>query len=368
MSRLLNELENLDEKEDVIDALKRESLPLVMWGAGETALEVNHLLEKNGIRIADIFVDDEYYSESSYFLEKAILSYSMLVKKYKSVNVILGATNYEKGETLKNKKGINKVFSFFSVTYGVYKKTPVSYIKDRIDEFETAYQLFEDDISKNNYLAFLKTRVSGNNQYVLDLYQKECNFFNNDIFHISSEEVLLDVGAFDGDTIRLFVRENKGSYRCIYALEPDEVNRNKLKQYIREAGLHDVIVTEKGAWNKKERLYFEACNEQISGVITGKGNNTAENIIEAEPLDDMFSYTEKVSILKINYFEGVKEAIEGARNILQVHKPKLAVTVGFDCRNIRYVPILLKQINPDYKLYLRYNRGMVSACTLYGLT
>ena len=318
MSRLLKELEDLDEKEDVIEALKRESLPLVIWGAGETALEVNNYLQKNGIIVADVFVDDEYYSEPFYFENKTVLSYSMLVKKYERVNVILGASNYEKGELLENKKGINKIFSFFSVSYGVYKKTPVNYIESRIDEFETAYQLFEDKRSQNNYLAFLKTRVSGNSQ-------------------------------------------------CIYALEPDETNRNKLKRYIKEAGLHDVIVTGKGAWNKEERLYFEACNEQISGVVMGKENNAEKNSIEAEPLDDMFTYTEKVSMLKINYFEGVKEAIEGAQNILRVHKPKLAITVGFDSRNIRYIPILLKQINPDYKLYLRYNRGMVSACTLYGL-
>ena len=367
MSRLLKELEDLDEKEDVIEALKRESLPLVIWGAGETALEVNNYLQKNGIIVADVFVDDEYYSEPFYFENKTVLSYSMLVKKYERVNVILGASNYEKGELLENKKGINKIFSFFSVSYGVYKKTPVNYIESRIDEFETAYQLFEDKRSQNNYLAFLKTRASGNSQYILDLYHKEYNFFNNDVFHINEEEVLLDVGAFDGDTIRLFLRENKGSYRCIYALEPDETNRNKLKRYIKEAGLHDVIVTGKGAWNKEERLYFEACNEQISGVVMGKENNAEKNSIEAEPLDDMFTYTEKVSMLKINYFEGVKEAIEGAQNILRVHKPKLAITVGFDSRNIRYIPILLKQINPDYKLYLRYNRGMVSACTLYGL-
>lgn len=368
MSRLLKGLEGLDEKEDVIEVLKRESLPLVMWGAGETALEVNQYLQKNGIVVADVFVDDEYFSESCHFGGKPVLSYSMLIKKYERVNVILGATNYDKGELLKNKKGINKVFCLFSISYGVYQKTPVAYIEDNIDEFERAYQLLEDKKSRDNYLAFLQTRVSGNNRYILDLYHNEYNFFNNDVFHINGEEVLLDVGAFDGDTIRLFLKENKGNYRGIYALEPDEVNRNKLRKYIKDKGLHDVIVTEKGAWNKKEKLFFEAFNEQISGVAVGKEGGATETSIEAEPLDDIFSYTQKVTMLKINYFEGVREAIEGAKNILRVHKPKLAITVGFDCRNIRYVPILLKQINPDYKLYLRYNRGMVSACTLYGLT
>ena len=86
-----------------------------------------------------------------------------------------------------------------------------------------------------------------------------------------------------------------------------------------------------------------------------------------EPLDTLFDYYDKVTILKINYFEGVREAVQGAEKILKNYEPKVAISVGYDCRNIRYIPLLIKQINPNYKLYIRYNRGMASALTLYGI-
>ena len=93
---ILKELENLQEKENLEIQLKKEILPLVMWGAGELAGEINEYLKMNNIFLADIFVDDEYYSEEEMFDGKQVISFSMLVKKYKQVNLIMGSSNYEK--------------------------------------------------------------------------------------------------------------------------------------------------------------------------------------------------------------------------------------------------------------------------------
>lgn len=260
-----------------------------------------------------------------------------------------------------------KVFYLFSVNYGIYEKTSKKEIEDNIVEFEKVYDLLEDEESKKVYLAFLKTRLSGNNSYIMEIYKKESNFFNNEIFRINQEEVFLEVGAYDGDTIRLFLKENNEKYRYIYAIEPDKENQRELQKYIVEKQMKNIIVTDKGAWNEKGEVYFSATSEQISSVITEADKDIKGVGIEVDRLDDMFTYSEKVTILKINYLEGVKEAIQGAEDILKFHKPKLAITVGFDCRNVRYVPILIKKINPEYKVFLRFNRGMVSSLTCYAI-
>lgn len=364
---LLKELEGLEEKEDILVQLKRETLPLVMWGAGSLAIEIKDFLKNKGIFLADIFVDDEYYCEGMMMDGKNILSYSELIKKYAEVNIILGNSNYEKISMLENRKGVNKVFYFFSINYGIYEKTPISDIQNNIDGFETVYQMLGDEISRENYMAFLKTRVSGNYRYILDVYKKECNFFRNDIFTIGENEVFLDVGAFDGDTIRIFLKENGGKYRAIYALEPDSINRNKLEKFIEDSQMQNVFVSDKGAWDKAEKLSFLSNLEQMSGVIAEAHAEDDGTSIIVDTLDTLFQYSDDVTILKINYREGVKEALNGAKYILKNHKPKLAIVVGFDCQNIVSIPQLIKDINPDYKLYMRYNRGMISTLTLYGI-
>lgn len=364
---ILKELEGLKEKEDLKVELKREKLPLVMWGAGELAGEVNEYLKKNDIFLSDVFVDDEYYSEEDIFDGKTVLSYSMLINKYDKVNLIMGSSNYERISFLEKNKIFKKVFYLFSVNYGLYEKASLNEIKENIKDFEKVYNLLEDRKSCNNLLAYLKTRLSGNNSYITDIYEKESNFFNNDIFKIDQKETLLEVGAFDGDTIRLFLRENGGKYNHIYALEPDIENKRKLEKYVEEKELGEITITDEGAWKEKSELYFAAVGEQISSVISNGDKNIESIGIKVNRLDDMFDYKYRVTVLKINYLEGVEEALLGAENILKKHKPKLAITVGFDCKNIRLIPILIKKINPDYKIFLRFNRGMVSSLTCYGI-
>ncbi len=45
-------------------------------------------------------------------------------------------------------------------------------------------------------------------------------------------EVFVDCGAFDGDTIRSFLAHRKSVFERIYAIEPDSANGIALKTYI----------------------------------------------------------------------------------------------------------------------------------------
>jgi FkbM family methyltransferase len=226
--------------------------------------------------------------------------------------------------------------------------------------------VLEDEKSRETYIAYLKTELSGNSGYILKVFSEEMNFFDNDIYAIGKEENYLDVGAYNGDTIKIFVKESCGKYKNIYAVEPDGVNRKKLLTYINYEKLDNIAVSSKCAWNEKSILNFKCNEEQISGIDR---ENCAANVIQiaAEPLDSMFEYKEKISMLKINYYEGVEEAIQGAAGILKNDMPKIAITVGFNCEKIRRIPKLIKSINPEYKLFLRFNRGMASALVLYGI-
>ena len=57
----------------------------------------------------------------------------------------------------------------------------------------------------------------------------------------------------------------------------------------------------------------------------------------------------------------------GAEKILTEHKPKLAIVVGFDEEMVLKVPQIIHSINPAYKFWLRFNRGMIATLTLYGM-
>ena len=367
---LLEELQNLDI-DDSIDELHNETLPLVMWGAGSSASEVFYYLQNRGIKIADIFVDDEYYSENMVLEGKTVLSYSMLKEKYDMVNVIMGNSYYEKKEILKKKECIGDVFCLFSMSYHVFERTSYEEIEQHLQDFQETLDVLEDELSKSNFMAFLKTRVSGNNRYIEEVFKYETTFFENDIIQLCENEVYLDVGAFDGDTIRMFLRKTDHRYQHIYEFEADDENYLKLRNYISDIKLERIELSNKGAWNEKGRRAFLKNQKQASGVAD---NTETHNYIQAdistimmESLDEMFYYTNKVTLFKINYRNGVKEALEGSANILRDHMPKLVITVGFDCYNVRAIPKLIKRINSKYRFYMRFCRSMASGLVLYGV-
>ena len=57
-------------------------------------------------------------------------------------------------------------------------------------------------------------------------------YFPSDLFSLSAEEVFIDCGAYDGDTIQSFIDRRKESFAAIYALEPDPSNFRKLQSRI----------------------------------------------------------------------------------------------------------------------------------------
>lgn len=73
------------------------------------------------------------------------------------------------------------------------------------------------------------------------------------------------------------------------------------------------------------------------------------------------------TIIKVNYFEGVLEALQGCKNIICKNVPKIAVCVGFDIYNVLKVADFLYSLQLGYEVYLRFNRAMSSTFTLYAV-
>lgn len=139
------------------------------------------------------------------------------------------------------------MFYAFSVSYKQYDKVPYSEIEQNADRFVKLCNDVADEQSVKNLLAYLNTKMTGDVSYIFDVYEKQMNFYNNDVFKVTQEEVLYDIGAYDGDTIRLFLEETGGKYKKIIALEPDDKSFLELNDYIAKNRMPDVITSKMGA-------------------------------------------------------------------------------------------------------------------------
>ncbi|MDD6798641.1 MAG: hypothetical protein PUE71_10180 [Clostridia bacterium] len=350
----------------MVTLLKKETLPLVMWGCGDVADAVFEYLNNNGVAVSGVWVDGDAGRKNYNGIE--IDDRKAILEKFEKFNVILGHSHYDKGELVKNEiSRINKVFYAFSIHYGQYDKVPYADIEAQADRFVNLCNDAADEQSVKNLLAYLNTKMTGDVRYIFDVYKKKMSFYSNDVFRVTGSEVFVDIGAYNGDTIRQFLEETGGKYKKIIALEPDNKSFLELNDYVAGNRMTNVITSKMGAWNTTTDLKFKTGNEQISSVCID-GNESDENVITiyADRIDRIFD--EPVSYIKINYYEGVLEAIEGCENIIRKYQPKLGIDVGFDIYNVLKLYEYIKSLDIGYKFYLRFNRAMSSTFTLYAVT
>ena len=81
-------------------------------------------------------------------------------------------------------------------------------------------------------------------------------------------------------------------------------------------------------------------------------------------MDDLLSGND-VTIIKINFLNGVCETLDGAANIIKKQMPKLVIMVGFDEWGLIKIPKKVKELNSNYKISLRYASAMPARLILF---
>ncbi|MBQ9433048.1 MAG: FkbM family methyltransferase [Synergistaceae bacterium] len=189
------------------------------------------------------------------------------------------------------------------------------------------------------------------------------SYFHNPFFNIGDSEVYLDVGAYNGDSVRAFVEATEGKYRKILAVEPEPKNFAELEKYVRDSNLHDV------------ELFRNGCSD-INGVVAFTDDAEGESFrassqgktqIEVRRIDQQFT-SEDITLIKINLTmgPGTVKAINGAEKILQGKYPRMSITIALDERGLIDIPQAVKKINPNIKLSLMYSFPMPARLLLFG--
>jgi len=190
-------------------------------------------------------------------------------------------------------------------------------------------------------------------------------YFNNDILSVSEDEIYMDVGAYDGDTIETFVDACKNAgvkYKHIYGIEPDPDCFDKLETNVKS--LADVSIHKIGLWSESTTLEFIPSDEAIhdqAGEVVSQGSVK----IDALSLDD-FLDGDSVTFLKMDPSGVVVyEVMLGAKKTLEMYAPKLALGIYHSLEEFINVPIFIKSVNPKYELFLRHNTYHLCDTDLY---
>jgi FkbM family methyltransferase len=338
-------LELIKEK-NVWDALKEDSKPVAVYGMGLGAEKIINVLGSYGIEVCDIFASDEFVRGHS-FLGYKVLKYSEICAKYEDFNVVLAFATHLDG-VIDNIRRINGEHTVFAPDVpvaggGIFTR---EFVEENEADFDLVYNSLADDESRRIYADIINFKISGKIDYLLNSFTADKNEIYRDILCLGDNEAIVDLGAYDGDTIREFTEFTGGKYRSITALEPDAKNYRKLLKSTEK--MKNVTAYNMGAWDKRDTLIFSE--------KAGRNSRLSAHGVSVEVTDLDSLIDSPVTLIKMDIEGAELKALCGAESIIKKYSPKLYVCAYHRNEDLFTLGKKILELNPDYKLYFRHSK------------
>lgn len=334
----------IKEKKSCWQLLKEDDRPIFVYGMGNGADKIFAQFENFGIKAEGIFASDEFV-RGHYFRDYKVLKYSEVCEQYDDFVIVLAfgagyASLIDKIEKM----------SFQHTLYA--PDVPIEggglfsyeYCLEHESEIEEVYNMLEDDFSKRVYSEIINFRISGKIEYLKNITTDKSEVYT-DIIKPSDNEIYIDLGAYNGDTVSELLEFTDGKYQKIVALEPDARNYKKLVKSIE--GKENIEAVNCAVWNCDTELLFSAKAGRQSSV------NSKGTPLIARSVDSILAGG-KATIIKMDVEGAEEEAINGAAETISKYRPKLMISLYHRNRDIFYLPLLIKKICPQYRFFIRH--------------
>jgi FkbM family methyltransferase len=224
-------------------------------------------------------------------------------------------------------------------------------ILDCAREMEPAYNLLSDEHSRREFCAQIRWRCLLDYDCLPRHDDPREMYFPADLFRITPDEVFVDCGAFDGDTLRAFLSAANGQFSRIYAWEADAGNVGKLGRCLSElpsAVSGKVTVMPYAVGRQDGKVWFSA-DGTVGSRVAAAGSAQE---VPCRSLDSAFTDVWP-SLIKMDIEGAEPEALLGAARTMARHRPIMAICAYHKCEHLWTIPQLLKAANPDYEIFLR---------------
>lgn len=220
-------------------------------------------------------------------------------------------------------------------------------------DFLWLYRRLDDYLSKRTLAAILINWAVLNIDYPEKVKSIFLDYWEPDLFPDNKVDVLVDVGAYTGDSIAQYVHIYGKDYKRIYAYEISPESCTAIRDTVKKQGLHDVVICNKGAGSAPGELFLNQSSDASANQLSAE--DTSGQRIQVVPLDD--DIPEPVTFLKMDIEGAEWDTLLGCQRIISQEHPKLAICVYHGYDDLWRIPALIDSLNPDYEFYLRHYGG-----------
>lgn len=193
---------------------------------------------------------------------------------------------------------------------------------------------------------------------------EEEQYFDRNIIQFEPKEVFIDGGALNLYTSRRFVEEcaqrDTKEYKIV-AFEPDHLSYKRCQDRLMETPDPNIELHNAGIWSCNTTLHFSGEGNGDSRIVQQDTGISCKVV----SLDHFL--TEKVTFIKLDIEGAELEALRGSERIIKQYKPRLAVCIYHKKSDLTDIPLFIKNLVPEYRLYIRHYSNSMCETVLYAV-
>lgn len=338
-------LEFITEKNDVWENMRSCGKPLVLYGMGNGADAILDRMAAENLQAAAVFASDEFVRGQN-FRGFTVEHYASIKERLGDFAVVIAFAS-ELPEVLARFKALaykHIVFAPHLPLYTGSEAVDKAWLSKYAERLQAVYERLADEQSRRVFANVLNYKLSGKPQY---LWECETERFDDlkQLFAFTEAESYLDLGAYDGDTVREFLSLTDGCYTKITAVEADRRNYRKL--CAKTEGLAALRTVEAAVWDEDTELEFSDSGGRQSTLI-----GAHKRMVKAVKMDNLLG-EEPVTYIKMDVEGAEKQALFGLKEHILRDKPKMFIAAYHYDNDFFALPELIWHLRPDYKIYLR---------------
>ncbi|MFA1019380.1 FkbM family methyltransferase [Enterobacter sp. SAT-E-asb] len=332
--------------------MRANGLPLVLYGAGCLGQMTAEFMFRENMPLDKVALNREYITEGMTFHGLPVVAIEDLIEQPGKFNCIVALQYVPDALQQELRRGGANVLVYDPAFIGVSTTlwyTP-SFCDEHSDTLEAVYAGLADERSRETLVAFLKQRLSATRGYYQAVYEP-AHYFPADILRLQNNEVFIDCGAYNGDSIGAFMQEvvHQGVEmpEKIVGFEPDADNFSQLCDNTRQWPFCQPV--QKGVWENNTVLSFQSGNALSSRLVEQSCDTVT---IELDSIDNILQGG-RATFIKMDVEGAELKALQGAAGTIRAWHPLLAISLYHKPEDLLTVPQYIQTLSADYHFYLR---------------
>ena len=356
------------EEKDIWTYLTTVQKPVVLYGTGNGADKILDQLENRNIRISGIFASSDFVRDRT-FRGHPVESFESLRSRLQKESgmdpIVLLCFGTSRPEVLENIDRIAKECEVYAPDVPVYGQNLFDhdFYKAHEEDLRKVRECLSDDLSRQTLDATIRYKLSGDYTLLRDCEENISEA--KALLSLPKESTFLDLGAYNGDTLLLYTSLFPNISRAI-GVEPDARNFRKLQE-------NTSSLSERIQISYVRALISD--QDGLSSIDRSKGRGVHEETSKTGVLEELPAKTigslscgRHIDLIKMDIEGNEKLAILGGQDVITRDRPSLIVSCYHRSEDLFTLPLLLKEMVPQYKIYMRHHPHLLCWDTEFLLT